>query len=259
MTSRDPADLVRDDLIAAFGLLSRLPLPASSVAPDPRAAWAWPVVGAALGALAALAASVALALSLPTGVAAGIALITGALLTGGLHEDGLADTADGLFGGHTRERRLEIMKDSRIGAFAAIALALSLILKVALLAVLPDRFGWAGSALLLVGVEALSRCLALWQWSTLPAARPDGLAARFGVPGMDAVLNGLGLTALVLLPLVFVLPFLSLVCGLVASALAAHATGRLAFAKISGFTGDVIGAVQQLSALAFLLGVLVLA
>lgn len=254
------------DTAGCLRFFTRLPVPQVgpfddvTAAPDfVRMARAMPLAGALLALGPALLWLGLQMTALPAFASA--ALMLGALiaLTGALHEDGLGDVADGFFGGATRERRLEIMKDSRIGAFAAIALALSLVLKIALLAALPERFGVAGSLLLLIGMETVSRLLCLWQWAQLPSARPDGLAARFGIPGMDAVLNGLGLTALVLLPLAFVLPFVSLVCGLAAGALAAHAAGRLAWAKIGGFTGDVIGAVQQLSALAFLLGVLVLA
>ncbi|WP_106752299.1 adenosylcobinamide-GDP ribazoletransferase [Pannonibacter carbonis] len=254
------------DTAACLRFFTRLPVPSVGPLDDPAAApdfrviaRAMPLAGAVLATGPALLWLVLQMTALPPMASAALVLASLIALTGALHEDGLGDIADGFFGGATRERRLEIMKDSRIGAFAAIALALSLILKVALLAALPERFGVVGSLLLLIGMEAVSRLLCLWQWAQLPSARPDGLAARFGIPGMDAVLNGLGLTALVLLPLVFVLPFLSLVCGLAAGALAAHAAGRLAWAKIGGFTGDVIGAVQQLSALAFLLGVLVLA
>ena len=245
MTSRDPADLVRDDLIAAFGLLSRLPLPASSVAPDPRAAWAWPVVGAALGALAALAASVALALSLPAGVAAGIALITGALLTGGLHEDGLADTADGLFGGHTRERRLEIMKDSRIGSYGTLALLLVTLMRwSALTALITVDQHWAG----LIAAGALSRAPMAVLIAALPNARGAGLSHITGAPPRGAVTAALVIGAAV--------AFLCTGLALLPMALAAAATtgllARAAQKRIGGQTGDILGAAQQLAELAAL-------
>ncbi|NBN62459.1 adenosylcobinamide-GDP ribazoletransferase [Microvirga tunisiensis] len=250
---------------ACLRFFTRLPVPRLGPLDDPSAlpdfaviARAMPLAGAVLATGPALLWLVLQLTALPPLASAALVVAALVALTGALHEDGLGDIADGFFGGATRERRLEIMKDSRIGAFAAIALALSLILKVALLAVLPDRFGLAGSALLLVATEALSRGLALWQWAVLPAARPDGLAARFGVPGRGLALRGNLLAGLVLLPLVWVVPLTGLALGLVAAALVAHAAGRLAFAKIGGFTGDVIGAVQQLAALAFLIGVLML-
>ncbi|GAB1362621.1 hypothetical protein MASR1M32_18570 [Rhodobacter sp.] len=112
-----------DQMLSSLALLTRLPLP------DHRpcgadAAWAWPVVGGVVGAIAAFACSVLLALGVPAGPAAAATLAVLALVTGALHEDGLADTADGLLGGRDAARRLEIMKDSRIGGFGALALVL---------------------------------------------------------------------------------------------------------------------------------------
>jgi hypothetical protein len=125
MTKHDSTTEALGDVIAACGLLTRLPLPQRAVTAGPRAAWAWPVVGAVVGFLSAAAGALALWLGLPVGVAAAVALATSAMVTGGLHEDGLADTADGLFGGWTRERRLEIMKDSRIGSYGMLALMIT--------------------------------------------------------------------------------------------------------------------------------------
>ena len=245
MTNRDPALLVRDDLIAAFGLLSRLPLPTSAVAPEPRAAWAWPLVGAVTGALAALAASVALALSLPAGVAAGVALITGALLTGGLHEDGLADTADGLFGASTRERRLAIMKDSRIGSYGTLALLLVTLMRwSAVTALVMAGQHWAG----LIAAGALSRAPMAVLIAALPNARGTGLSHLTGIPPRRAVAGALIIGAVV--------AFLCTGLTVLPMALAAAATtaliARAAQRRIGGQTGDILGAAQQLAEVAAL-------
>ncbi|MEP2438035.1 MAG: adenosylcobinamide-GDP ribazoletransferase, partial [Roseibium sp.] len=193
---------------------------------------------------------------LPT-LASGLLVVgTLAMVTGALHEDGLADVADGFFGGHTRERRLEIMKDSRIGAFGAIALIVSLGLKTVLIASLLDRYTPLEAMVILLGTESLGRTLIVWQWTTLPAARPDGLAHRFGVPTSQTLKQSCIFGTVCLLPVLAVLPLSSFALGLFQAALAAHGIGKFAKARIGGFSGDVLGAIQQIGTLAFLAGCL---
>ena len=240
MTNRDNAPLIRADLISAFGLLTRLPLPSGQVTPSPRAAWAWPVVGASIGAFAAVAASVALALSMPAGVAAAIALATAALLTGGLHEDGLADTADGLFGGWTRERRLEIMKDSRIGSYGMLALLLITLMRwSAVTALIVAGQHWAG----LIAAGALSRAPMAVLIAALPNARGAGLSHSTGAPPTGAVAAA-ALIATIFAVLCTGFGFLGMVA---LAAVTTFALARLARNRIGGQTGDVLGASQQLA------------
>jgi adenosylcobinamide-GDP ribazoletransferase len=138
----DIARILRDDLASAFALLSRLPIRPGTFR-QASSAWAWPVVGAVHGALAGSVAWGLTVLAVPAGATAALTLALLVLLSGGLHEDGLADAADGLFGGHTAERRLEIMKDSRIGSYGAMALVLVLILRwSALSAILATGPAW---------------------------------------------------------------------------------------------------------------------
>ena len=118
---RDIALTLPCDLLSGFALLTRLPLP-NHQGTGARSAWAWPLVGAVLGAFGAALASGALWLGVTPGVTAVLVLALGAMLTGGLHEDGLSDTADGLHGGWTKARRLEIMKDSRVGSYGVLIL-----------------------------------------------------------------------------------------------------------------------------------------
>ena len=233
MTNRDTASLALADLAAAFSLLTRLPVPASQEAPSPRAAWAWPVAGAAVGALAALATSAALALSLPAGVAA-------ALLTGGLHEDGLADTADGLMGGQTRERRLEIMKDSRIGSYGTLALLLvTLIRWSALTALISTGHHWAA----LIAAGALSRAPMAVLITTLPNARGTGLSHLTGRPPRSAVTGALVIAATFAL----LTTGTTLIPMLLAAAATTAAIAHAARKRIGGQTGDILGASQQLA------------
>jgi len=268
--TRDNGRLKTDDLArfaadtaACVRFFSRLPLQPVNRFDDPAAAPDFTRIARAApaaGAIIALpAAAFGLLLSHSALPVVAVAVIIVGLLaatTGGLHEDGLGDVADGFFGGTTRQRRLEIMKDSRIGAFGVLALVLSILLRVALLAALFQRFSPADAALLFLGSEALSRALVVWQWNRLPSARPDGLGARFGKPGQRAVNQALLVTLPFLIPALLLLPFTGLFLGLALATGAAYGTGRIARAKIGGATGDVLGAVQQLSALGFVTGMI---
>ena len=232
---------------------SRLPLPASERAPDfARAIRMLPVAGLVIALPAVVALLLARLLDLPVLVAAGLAIATLIATTGALHEDGLADTADGLFGGATPERRLEIMRDSRIGAFGALALGLSLILRVTALAALTG-VSTALAAATLLSCAALSRTAGLLPLACLQPARANGLGAGVAQPERGALQFA---TALAILSLS--LPILAgasisrvIVAGGIA-VVAAYLPVPLARAKIGGQTGDIAGASQQLSEIAFL-------
>src|SRR5258708_32074480 len=201
----------------------------------------FPAVGALLGFGAGIVLLVVSAFITPlVGAAAALAVL--ALVTGGLHLDGLADTADGLFGGRDRERRLEIMRDPRVGSFGAIALTLVLLIDVgALASITPAR-----AFLSLVVAGALSRWAMLWLVALLPYARPQGLgiAAAGGHRVFDLVLG----TVLAGLPCL--LAWRS--AGIAVRLVIVVATGVAAFAKnrIGGATGDVYGAAVEICQLA---------
>ncbi|MBF9032103.1 adenosylcobinamide-GDP ribazoletransferase [Rhodobacterales bacterium HKCCE3408] len=238
MHASDPRELARD-LFRATGLLTRIPVPPVETAPGgmAAAAWAWPLIGALVGAVGAGVAAIAAHLGLPVWPAAVLGLAAMVLLTGGLHEDGLADTADGLFGGATRERRLEIMRDSRVGSYGVLALGLVLILRWSCIAALLA----AGSVWALIAAAAISRAGMAALMAALPHARPDGLAQITGRPSRSVALVavGIGLVVAVFCP-----------GGIGAAALAALALvwiGRMAQARIGGQTGDILGASCQLA------------
>jgi adenosylcobinamide-GDP ribazoletransferase len=237
-TFRDIAPRLLPDLWSGFALLSRLPVP-DHHGTGADSAWAWPLVGAALGGIAALVAGVALWLGFTPGVAAGLVLTLGALMTGGLHEDGLSDTADGLFGGWTRERRLEIMKDSRVGSYGVLALVLiTLIRWSALTAILAGGSPWV-----LVAVGAISRAPMAVVMSALPNARDTGLSHATGRPSGTVALAGLALAVGIAL----VFAGWSMVTMLVLVAAVTALLARSAQARIGGQTGDILGATQQLA------------
>lgn len=226
------------DLLSAFALLTRLPLP-DHVPRGAASAWAWPVVGAVLGGIAALVAGLALWLGFTPGVVAGLVLVLGAILTGGLHEDGLSDTADGLFGGWTRERRLEIMKDSRVGSYGVLALVLVTLIRWSALTTLLT----AGNLWALVAVGAISRAPMALVMSALPNARGGGLSHATGRPSPEITLIGAALATTIAFLFAgwSTLPMLALIAVVTAG------VARSARARIGGQTGDILGATQQLA------------
>lgn len=248
MTQDDTRLAHPGDIAAGFVLLSRLPVRASdaALARGAAAAWSWPLVGAVLGGLAGLAALLLLGLGLPAPLAAGVSLGLLAMMTGAMHEDGLADTVDGFWGGWTVQRRLEIMKDSHIGSYGVIALVLSLGLRWMALSLLCE----AGLALpALIAAGALSRAVMPSLMHGLPPARESGLSRSVGRVSFDtAVLAGALGAVLALLALgLAALPLIAVV------ALTGWGVAGLARAKIGGQTGDVLGAAQQLAEIAALL------
>ncbi len=190
-------------------------------------------------------------------VVAGLGVTALVLTTGAFHEDGLADSADGLFGGWTPERRLEIMKDSRIGSYGTLALGLSLLLRVAALAAILDGAGpWAAAATVLVAA-AWSRVEGIRVIATVAPARPDGASAAVGTPQRSVLPFAYGLSAGIglLLGLASALPLSGLLIGAGLSALASGWLMRAARRLIGGQTGDIAGACQQLSEIAIYLGI----
>jgi adenosylcobinamide-GDP ribazoletransferase len=212
-------------------------------------AWAFPLVGLIVGAIGGIAYAIALALDLPPLAGGLIALAATMLTTGALHEDGLADTADGFGGGATRERKLEIMRDSRIGSFGVIALVLSIGLRAAAIADIGTRWHVVGA---LIAAHALGRGVLPAALRQLQPARGDGLGASVGRPEQNAALIALGIA--VLLAIVGSGIRAGLVAA-IAAALVAIFIGWLAQRQIGGQTGDVLGAIEQGAETAALLAI----
>jgi len=250
--------------LEALRFYSRLPVPALSFERAPfavpdlkRLAPYAPPAGAIIGACGAIVLLAARALALPALVAAALAVSALILVAGGLHEDGLADVADGFGGGATRERKLDIMRDSRLGAYGAAALVLSLLLRAAALAALTGESVATGAAALLLA-GAVSRACSVAPLALLAPARSDGAGASVGRLGADAF--GKSVAASLALAAIFGLGVLGLGRALLAFVLAwAAALAMVAIARrqIGGQTGDVGGASQQLAEIACLLGLLI--
>lgn len=247
---------VRDDLALAVSFLTRLPMPSAFAvrgavtgAELARSQRVFPLVGAAIGLLAGAVLALALWLGLPAWPAAVLALGAQIALTGGLHEDGLADVADGFGGGRDSDAKLAIMRDSRIGAYGMLGLLIGVLLRASALAAIAEDGAAAGLAAL-AAAGALYRAGIPAVMRSLPPARADGLAVSHGRP--EGQICGLAGGIAVLIALLG----LGIESGLLAAAAAVLATAgmaRLALKQIGGYTGDVLGAAQQVAEIAVLL------
>ncbi|MEM9169891.1 MAG: adenosylcobinamide-GDP ribazoletransferase [Pseudomonadota bacterium] len=237
----------------AVQFLTRLPTPASDLYTPERLAASvryYPLVGAVVGGLCA-GVYWACALVLPGPLPALIAVAAGLLATGGFHEDGLADTLDGVGGGATRADVLRIMRDSRIGAYGALALIIVIPMKIAALSALPVALACGA----LIAGHALSRLSAVLVVASSRYVRDEGV----GKPVADGVSKrGLAVVvatgAVVAAAWLAVWPPVSLAAGALGLAVG-HAAMRALFErKIGGYTGDALGAVQQTSETLFYVG-----
>lgn len=244
------------DLARSLGFLSRLPIPARFFEGHDgavsRAVRAFPLAGLVLALPAALLLWLLLEWDAEPLLAALIALSVMTLLSGALHEDGLADTMDGFGGGRDKENILSIMKDSRIGSYGVIALILSFGLRAMALAALASG-SLALPALALLSSATLSRALMVAHWHGLPPARVGGVAAGAGSP--EAGARNVALASAALVCLILLVPAIGLpplLFSLALAALAIYGFTRYASHRIGGHTGDTIGAAQQAGEIVFL-------
>src|SRR5580692_9255645 len=239
-----------NDLKGSLRFLTRLPMGRATSSDDSalaHAAWAFPLAGLVVGVIGAAAYVLAYELRLPAWVAAALAVAATLTVTGALHEDGLADTADGFGGGDTRERKLEIMRDSRIGTYGVCALTLSILLRVSAIASLgnPIVVLWA-----LVAAHGGARAAMPVFMALVPPARSDGLAFAAGRPSSERIITASVLGILILaIGLGPTLGIAALILLLVAIVLMAW----LSVVQIDGQTGDVFGAVEQVCEIVVLL------
>lgn len=241
----------------ALQFLTRVPVP-RWVGYDPawlnQSARHFPVVGLCVGAVSALVLVAGHALFGPT-VAVGLAMAASVLLTGAFHEDGFADTCDALGGSVGRARALEIMKDSRIGAYGAVGLLLMLGLKAAVLASLP--LAAAVPALLLAHTASRTAAVALIRVlpyaGNVEHAKAKPLAQRIGTA---AVLVAVGWVALAAVVLVWHQPqqAQAVLTALLLALAGTTWCGRWLRRRLGGYTGDALGATQQITELLLLLG-----
>ena len=241
----------------ALQFLTRVPVPRGvGFEPDwlNRSARHFPAVGLCVGAVSA-GVLVLAGLVFPPAVAVGLAMAASVLLTGGFHEDGFADTCDALGGAVGRERALAIMKDSRIGAYGAIGLVLMLGLKAATLTALP--LAVAVPALLIAHTASRAAAVTLIRWlpyaGDVEHAKAKPMAQRIG--GAD-VLVALTWVVLVAVLIVWHRPaqWMALLVGLLLALAGTVWCARWLQRRLGGYTGDGLGATQQITELLVLLG-----
>jgi adenosylcobinamide-GDP ribazoletransferase len=230
---------VGDELAEAFCLLTRLPagrfLSAGFQSTPASCVWAYPMVGLVVGLIGGTAFWLATWLGMATLLAACWTLVVMVCVTGGLHEDGLADTADGFGGGRTRERKLQIMRDSHIGSFGTIVLVLSLAIRTAAVATTAVPL----AAIIMAAV--LGRTAMVGVLLTLKPARTDGLAASLQHVAPRRLAVALGFAALT--SVVLLSPSMALFVVLLSIG-GVWGMTRLAGTQIGGYTGDVLGATE---------------
>jgi adenosylcobinamide-GDP ribazoletransferase len=231
----------------ALSFYTRLPMPPNLDYQElPRASMYLPLVGCLVGGLCGLTFYLAALLWSPM-TAAVLATIAGIFITGAFHEDGFADVCDGFGGGWDKAQVLTIMKDSRVGAYGAIGIALLLILKISVLADLP----LAATPWVLLAGHSLSRMsplLLMWKYDYARADDSKGAAAVYKPSARDLTFASL----CAVLPLMF-LPF-GIVLAIIPLILATFLLGRFFYRHIGGYTGDCLGASQQVAEVVFYLG-----
>lgn len=242
------------ELQASLTFLTRLrfaPAAPAGGATLAQGAWAFPIAGLIVAAIGALVYWLAHRVGLPPLPCAALSVAATMLVTGCLHEDGLADTIDGFGGGDTREQKLEIMRDSRTGAYAVCALVLTIILRVTALAslatpalVVPALFAAHGAARALVAVFMFF----------IPPARSNGLSAAAGQPPRESA-GAASVIGVVILGLCLG-PWLGL-AALIVLVIAAAFLAWLSLTEVDGQTGDVLGAVEQMGEIVVLLMALI--
>lgn len=239
---------ILDDIALCLVFFTRLPLPVFDFRGRTLAAaiWAAPIAGLAVALVGSIVYGLAAACGLAAAPSAALALGSIVLATGCLHEDGLSDVADGFGGGGTREKKLDIMRDSRIGSYGAAVLGLSLLARWSAL----SELGGAAHVLCaLIAAHMASRGMAGAFMHLLPPARTDGLAAGAGPVSAETAAIGMALGAAALL-------LLGIGGALMTALLLAivfWAFRSLCLRQIGGHTGDTVGALQQFGEITVLL------
>jgi adenosylcobinamide-GDP ribazoletransferase len=244
------------DLKICIQLLTRLPVYISDTQEGfsiSGASRLFPIVGAIVGIIAAAVLWVGSWFTFPSAILALLALLTMTLVTGALHEDGLADTFDGLGGGLTREQKLSIMRDSQIGSYGVMALLFSFGLRWASLTEITEQ-GFDVVLMSLIATAAASRAALPAVMHFIPVAREDGLSVGAGKPSFDraitALLIGVGF-------LLFLLGFRTCIVAIGLSALVAGMFVYFVAMRLGGQTGDVLGATQQITETTIFLAILI--
>ncbi|MFT4702067.1 MAG: adenosylcobinamide-GDP ribazoletransferase [Yoonia sp.] len=249
VANRDMRLMHWHDIPAAVGLLTRVPVRVHTdlaTQRGPLAAWAYPLVGLKIAVAMAVVGLVAMTIGINVQITAALLLATSVILTGAMHEDGLADSADGLWGGWEKTKRLEIMKDSRTGAYGVLALVLSMLIRWTALVAILHTDHWIAA---LIAVGMLSRAAMVALMTGLPNARAGGLSQSVGRPKPITAWLAIGIATL------GSVVALGLMTGslLIIAAVTASLWAGIAHRKIGGQTGDILGATQQITEMTLLI------
>lgn len=249
-----------DDFRIAASFLTRLPTGKSAAKGArekgalARASRGFPLAGLAVGLVGALVYAIADGLNLPPAIASLMAISAMISITGALHEDGLADFADAFLSAGTKTEKLKIMRDSGIGAYGTLTLVITLGLRVAAIAIIAEA-GVAAAAAALIATAVASRAALPAMMHRMKPARRSGLAVVAGRPDQNQAILAAVLGAAV------ALLFLGPLTGVVALVIGALGVLKIAYfaqRSIGGYTGDVLGAAQQLMETGMLLAIVAL-
>lgn len=245
------------DILNSMSFLSRLPIGplADRLGVELKTdfdtqAWTFPITGFLIALPAAIALLVSSAIGLNPFIGVGIAMAILTLSTGGLHEDGLADVADGLGGGKTNQAKLEIMRDSTIGSYGALALMFSILLQWAGLVSIAQNSSALTIALAICLISGASRAAMLWPWvKSEPARDGDSLSKSMGRPTSDQLkISSLIGGGFIILLGIFMLAPINTVIAILLAGVAIIEFTKLCERQLGGHTGDTLGATQQICA-----------
>ena len=219
----------------------------------------FPLVGVCVGVLAAVVLWISAAV-LPITLAVALSMLASILITGAFHEDGLSDFVDGMGGGYTREKILAIMKDSHVGAYGVVSLTIALLIKFQALLALSNKYPLMLVLTALVAAHAVSRLMALSIMMTQQYVRDDDKArAKPLAQGLSHTSFAIAiLTGMIAINLLFMsgASVVNIITALFCALLLRIHLGRQMQKKLGGYTGDCLGAVQQVTEIGFYLGLL---
>jgi adenosylcobinamide-GDP ribazoletransferase len=255
----DLAKSLRLETVQLLRFYTRFPIPPLSFEADPYAAPDFsnsirvlPLAAIFIALPSVLIIALGVLIELPSPIIAVLALAASALTTGAFHEDGLADTADSIGGGMSAKRRLEIMRDSRIGSYGSMALILVVMLKIFAISALLNRYGVSNTMLSVISAAMLSRVVGLLPHMILPSARHDGRSVEVGKPQPTPACLAILISLIFCFIALAGFGALKIIFGLLLVAGLTFIICVWTKRKINGQTGDILGAIQQVSEVALL-------
>lgn len=247
-----------DKLAQAIGFLSRYPVPSKYFQSDDgsmtETSGYYVIAGVVIALPLACIAAILTTFNINSMLIAAILVASLTFVTGALHEDGLSDCADGFWGSTQKDKVLVIMKDSRLGSYGTLALVFAILIKFVALTLILAHLGAFSAFIAILIASGCSRGIMVWHWSELPAARDDGVAVSVGEPSAKALqLIMISIAVLGVVSIIFT-GFLATSLAIILAAAISYYFTKLSNDKIDGHTGDTIGATQQLSEIAILIG-----